>query len=50
LPLLPVTGNYLAQTADVVRRAQAQCGIADGDGTVVGPRTKAAFYARGLRT
>jgi peptidoglycan hydrolase-like protein with peptidoglycan-binding domain len=45
LPLLPVTGNYLDQTREVVRRAQAQLGITgpDADGTVIGPRTKAAF-------
>jgi hypothetical protein len=51
LPLLPVTGNYLGQTQGVVRRAQQQCGITgpDADGTVIGPRTKAAFAARGAR-
>jgi len=45
LPLLPATGNYLDQTAEVVHRAQQQLGItgADADGRVVGPRTKAAF-------
>lgn len=45
LPLLPVTGNYLAQTREVVRRAQAQLGVtgSDADGSVIGPRTKAAF-------
>jgi CHAP domain len=51
LPLLPATGNYLDQTRDVVRGAQAQCGItgADANGETVGPRTKAAFGARGAR-
>jgi len=51
LPLLPVTGNYLDQTVAVVRAAQAQCGVTgpDADGTVVGPRTSAAFAARGAR-
>ena len=51
LPLLPVTGNYLDGTRDVVRRAQAQCGVTgpDADGTTVGPRTSAAFAARGAR-
>jgi hypothetical protein len=51
LPLLPVTGNYLDGTRDVVRAAQAQCGVTgpDADGTSVGPRTSAAFAARGAR-
>jgi surface antigen len=51
LPLLPVTGNYLAQTTAVVKGAQAQCGITgpDANGTIVGPRTKQAFHARGAR-
>ena len=45
LPLLPVTGNYLDQTKRVVAAAQRQLGItgADADGSVIGPRTKAAF-------
>jgi D-alanyl-D-alanine carboxypeptidase/Putative peptidoglycan binding domain len=49
LPILPTTGNYLDQTRDVVKAAQAQCGVTgpDADGTVVGPRTSAAFAARG---
>lgn len=49
LPVLPVTGNYLEQTRDVVRRAQAQCGVTgpDADGTIVGPRTSSAFASRG---
>lgn len=49
LPLLPTTGNYLDQTAAVVRQAQAQCGVTgpDADGTIVGPRTSSAFAARG---
>lgn len=51
LPLLPVTGNYLAQTQAVVRAAQAQCGVtgSDANGSIIGPRTKAAFAARGAR-
>jgi hypothetical protein len=51
LPLLPATGNYLNQTRDVVKAAQKQCGItgADANGETVGPRTKAAFGARGAR-
>lgn len=51
LPLLPVTGNYLDQTAAVIRAAQAQCGVTgpDADGRIVGPRTSAAFAARGAR-
>jgi D-alanyl-D-alanine carboxypeptidase/Putative peptidoglycan binding domain len=49
LPLLPVTGNYGEQTAAVVKAAQRQCGITgpDADGTIVGPKTTAAFTARG---
>jgi CHAP domain/Putative peptidoglycan binding domain len=51
LPLLPPTGNYLEQTVAVVKAAQAQCGItgADADGRIVGPKTRAAFAARGAR-
>lgn len=51
LPLLPVTGNYLDQTAAVVKAAQAQCGVTgpDADGRIVGPRTSAAFAQRGAR-
>jgi hypothetical protein len=51
LPLLPVTGNYLDKTRDVVRAAQAQSGVTgpDADGTIVGPRTNRAFWARGWR-
>ncbi len=51
LPLLPTTGNYLDQTAAVVKAAQAQCGVngPDANGRTVGPRTKAAFGARGAR-
>lgn len=49
LPVLPATGNYLDGTVGVVRSAQAQCGVTgqDADGTTVGPRTAAAFRARG---
>jgi hypothetical protein len=51
LPLLPVTGNFLAQTRAVVAAAQRQSGVTgpDADGSAVGPRTKAAFFARGAR-
>lgn len=49
LPLLPVTGNYLADTAAVLRRAQAQMGVASGDGRNVGPATKRALWSRGFR-
>lgn len=51
LPLLPTTGLYGDQTVAVVKAAQAQCGVTgpDADGTVVGPRTAAAFAARGAR-
>lgn len=50
LPLLPVTGNYGEQTVAVVKAAQAQCGVTgpDADGTTIGPRTSAAFAARGI--
>lgn len=47
LPLLPVTGNFLDETNAVVKSAQHQCGLySDG---IVGPQTKAAFWARGWR-
>jgi CHAP domain len=51
LPLLSPLGNYLEQTVAVVKAAQAQCGVTgpDADGTIVGPRTIAAFAARGAR-
>ena len=51
LPLLPSTGNYLDQTRAVVEAAQAQMGVtgADADGSVCGPRTNAALWARGYR-
>jgi hypothetical protein len=51
LPLLDPLGNYLDQTAAVVKAAQAQCGVTgpDADGRTVGPRTSAAFAARGAR-
>jgi hypothetical protein len=44
-------GTYGPATQGVIRSAQAQCGITgpDADGSVVGPRTKAAFAARGAR-
>ncbi len=51
LPLLQPLGNYLEQTAAVVKAAQAQCGVTgpDADGRIVGPRTSTAFAARGAR-
>jgi hypothetical protein len=49
LPLLPVTCNYLDQTAAVVKAAQAQCGIGDSDGRDIGPRSKVEFFNRGAR-
>lgn len=51
LPLLQPLGNYLDDTAKVVKAAQAQCGVGgpDADGRTVGPRTSAAFAARGAR-
>jgi hypothetical protein len=44
-------GNYLDQTKAVVAAAQRQAGVTgpDADGTTIGPRSKAAFYARGAR-
>lgn len=51
LPLLPVTGNYLDQTTAVVKAAQEQCGVTgpDANGTICGPRTNRAFWAKGYR-
>jgi hypothetical protein len=49
LPLLPATGNYLDQTVNVLRQAQAQMGVRGGDGRNVGPATKAALWRRGWR-
>lgn len=49
LPILPVTGNYLDQTADVIRRAGMQMGVPANDGKDIGPRYKDAFWARGWR-
>jgi D-alanyl-D-alanine carboxypeptidase/Putative peptidoglycan binding domain len=51
LPLLPTTGLYGDQTVAVVKAAQAQCGVTgpDANGEIVGPRTIAAFAARGAR-
>jgi hypothetical protein len=50
LPLLEPLGNYLDQTKDVVRRAQAQMGItgSDADGSIIGPRTKTELAKRGF--
>jgi peptidoglycan hydrolase-like protein with peptidoglycan-binding domain len=51
LPLLPVTGYYGDMTQAVVKSAQAQRGVtgSDANGSTIGPRTKAAFAAFGLR-
>lgn len=49
LPVLPITGFYGPDTTAVVLGAQRQCGITDGDGRNIGPKTRAAFFARGLR-
>jgi len=51
LPLLEPLGNYLDQTVAVVAAAQRQVGVtgADANGRTVGPRTIAAFAARGAR-
>lgn len=51
LPLLTPLGNYLEQTVAVVAAAQRQCGVTgpDANGRTVGPRTRAAFAARGAR-
>jgi GH25 family lysozyme M1 (1,4-beta-N-acetylmuramidase) len=46
---VPVTGNYLDQTADALRRAQLQMGIKGGDGRNVGPQTKHGLWDRGWR-
>lgn len=44
-------GTYGPATTAAVKAAQARCGITgpDANGEVVGPRTKAAFAARGAR-
>lgn len=51
LPVLAPDGVYGPKTVAVVRAAQAQCGVTgpDADGTIVGPRTKRAFWERGFR-
>lgn len=51
LQVLVPDGDYRRRTRDVVAAAQAQCGVTgrDADGTIIGPRTKAAFWARGWR-
>jgi hypothetical protein len=51
LPVVPATGNYLDQTRDLVRRIQAQVGIAgpDANGETIGPRTKAELARRSFR-
>jgi GH25 family lysozyme M1 (1,4-beta-N-acetylmuramidase) len=49
LPLLPVTGNYLDQTAAVIHAAGKQMGVTgDADGRNVGPAFGRAFAARGI--
>jgi peptidoglycan hydrolase-like protein with peptidoglycan-binding domain len=49
--VLKPDGDYGPKTVAVVRAAQEQCGVTGPDavGTPVGPRTKAAFWARGWR-
>jgi hypothetical protein len=51
LPLLTPDGSYGDKTVTVVAAAQRQCGVtgADANGRTVGPRTCAAFAARGAR-
>jgi hypothetical protein len=51
LPVLAPTATTGPKTVAVVRAAQEQCGVTGPDavGTPVGPRTKAAFWARGWR-
>jgi hypothetical protein len=51
LPALAPDGDYGPKTVAVVRAAQEQCGVTGpaAVGTPVGPRTKAAFWARGWR-
>lgn len=49
LPLLVVDGDWGPATTRVLRPAQQQCGITDGDGTTLGPKTRAAFWSRGYR-
>jgi hypothetical protein len=49
LPLLPVTGNYLDQTAAVLASAQVQMGITGGDGRNTGPQTRRGLWERGWR-
>ena len=51
LPLLDPDGIYGPATVRVVFAAQRQCGVTgpDADGTIVGPRSKRAFWAKGWR-
>jgi hypothetical protein len=51
LPVLPVTGNYLDQTKEVVAGAQHQMDVTgpDANGETVGPRTNRALWDRGWR-
>jgi peptidoglycan hydrolase-like protein with peptidoglycan-binding domain len=51
LPILEPLGNYLEQTKAVVAAAQKQMGITgpDADGSIIGPKTKAALASRSFR-
>ena len=46
---LPVTGLYGPMTQAVVAEFQRREGIVGGDGSTVGPQTKAALWAAGYR-
>jgi peptidoglycan hydrolase-like protein with peptidoglycan-binding domain len=46
---VPVTGNYLEQTVEAVRKIQLQMGIQGGDGKNIGPQTKRGLWGRGWR-
>jgi lysozyme len=46
---VPVTGNYLEQTVEAVRKIQLQMGIQGGDGRNIGPQTKRGLWGRGWR-
>jgi hypothetical protein len=49
LPLLLIDGDYGPKTVNVVAAAQRQMMVQGGDGTVIGPQTKNALWARGWR-